>query len=132
MRQGFRLTEQNLLDALADTPPALCFRLFSLSPAWLLDTADSEFRLLALADAISKLPALFQQPLTIWTEPHLKSACLDAFGERVAHLETFERSALRRALKKTKPPKDAPLLIVGTEAFTAEAYRALSDPFLFQ
>ncbi len=132
VRQGLRLTEQNLTDAFSDMSPSLCFRFFSLSPAWLIDSADTPMRLAALAESVERLPALFGESFAVWTEPSLKAACRDVFGDRISHIELLERGTLHRALKKTRPPKDSPLLIVGSEAFTAEAHRALGNLFLFQ
>ena len=132
LRQGFRLSEQDLLAALSELSTPLNFRFFSLSPAWLIDCADSPMRLSALADSVARLPSLFPEKLTIWTEPKLEGACREAFGEKIAHLEILETATLSRTLKKQKPPTDSPLLAIGSEPFASEILRALNDLFLFQ
>ncbi len=131
VRQGFRLTENDLENALATPPSALSFRLFSLSPAWLIDAADTPLRLRALADSLDKLPAFFDEPLTVWTEPRLAEDVCRILGDRIATLRELEPGTLRRAVKKNPPPKGAPLLAVGAKPFAAEALRALSDLFLY-
>ncbi len=131
LRQGFRLSEKDLSNAFSEMSPTLSFRFFSLSPAWLIDAADTPLRLLALADSVARLPSLFGDNFTVWTEPHLAEDCRNAFGESVSSIETFDVKGFGRALKQKKPPLGSPLLIVGSEEFTAEALRALNSYFLF-
>ncbi len=130
-RQGVRLGEGHLENAFQHFSSALSFRFFSLSPAWLIDAADSPLRLASLAASVDKLPDIFGKGFAVWTEPTLADTVRDTFGERISQLEIFESATLRRALKKTPPPKDAPLLIVGSKPFAAEALRALDSFFLY-
>ena len=131
VRQGFRLTENDLEHALATPPSALCFRLFSLSPTRLIDAADTPFRLRTLADSLGKLPSLFGEPLTVWTEPRLAEPGRRILGDRVAMLRELEPGTLRRTIKKDPLPKETPLLVVGAKPFAAEALRTLNDLFLY-
>ena len=130
-RQGIRLGEHELKKAFAAFSVPLSFRFFSLSPAWVIDSADTPLRLAALAETVDQLPDIFGAPLTVWCEPMLDSDVRSAFGERLQHIECMESTALRRTLKKVPPPKDSPLLIVGSKPFTAEALRALESFFLY-
>ena len=131
VRQGVHLKPKHLEAALATFKSPLGFRLFSLSPAWLIDAADTPLRLAALADSIERLPDVFGDAVTVWTEPHLADAVQATFGERISCVELLEAASLRRALKKMPPPKDSPLVIVGSKPFAAEALRALESYFLY-
>lgn len=130
LRKGFRLTEKNLTDAFAGMSSALCFRFFSVSPAWLVDAADSPMRLSALANSLAKQSSLFGNGFAILTEPHLATACQNTFGEQMLSLECLEIKALRRTLKQKKTQDGAPLVIVGSKPFAEEALRALHSLFL--
>lgn len=131
VRQGHRLGRAHLDAAFAAFAPALSFRFFSLSPAWVIDAANTPMRLAALADTVDGLPELFGDPLTLWCEPSLEADVRAAFGNRAPVVECIEPSALRRALKKTPPPRSTPLLVVGSKPFAAEALRALESFFLY-
>ncbi len=131
VRQGFRLTEAHLQGALSAFSTPLCFRVFSLSPLWLIDAADTPLRLAALAESLAALPHRVDAPFTLWTEPHLADAAKTALGAYVGETVTLEKDTLRRTLKKTKPPKESPLLVVGSKDFAQEALRALTDLFLY-
>lgn len=129
-RQGLRLSDEHLSAAFAAFSPPHSFRFFSLSPAWVIDAADTPLRLSALAESVKRLPEFFDKSLSVWTEPSLEDAVRDAFGEPLAQIKLFETATLRRAIKKDPPPKSSPLLIVGSKPFTAEALRALNALFL--
>ena len=130
VRQGFRLTETHLHDALSELSAPFCFHLFSLSPLWLIDAADSPLRLTALAESLAALPQGSDSPFTVWTEPHLADEAKMALGEYAGKVVPLEKDTLRRTLKNIKPPKDTPLLVVGEKAFVRQAKRILSDLFL--
>lgn len=131
VRQGLHLKLKHMETALATFTAPLGFRLFSLSPPWLIDAADTPLRLAALADSIEKLPDVFGNTFAVWSEPHLADAVRATFGERISRLELLEAASLRRTLKKAPPPKDSSLVIVGSKAFAAEALRALEAYFLY-
>ena len=131
VRQGFRLSDKHLHEALATFSSPLCFRVFSLSPLWLIDAADSPFRLSALAEALAALPRGLDVPFPVWVEAHLADAAQTALGAHALTLVPMEKESLRRTVKKNKPPMDAPLLVVGSKAFANEALRALNDLFLY-
>ena len=131
LRQGLRLEPAHLEQAFAAFSAPLSVRFVSLSPAWVIDAADSPLRLSALVDSIDRLPDLFGDGVAVWTEPTLEAAVRDAFGERLFHVETIETSAFRRMRKALPLPKDSPLVIVGSKPFAAEALSALEAHFLY-
>lgn len=130
VRQGLSLSSEQLRDALAVPPSPLCFRAVSLSPVWLIDAADTPLRLSALAASLDRLPRLTHDGFTLWTEPPLRDICLEAFGSRVASVQTFESGHIHRTLKQITPPSGSPLVITGSAPFAGEMLDALGARFL--
>ncbi len=131
VRQKKNVTRKALDMALAQTDCFESFRLYSLSPAWLLDAADTPHRLDALEKTIAALPHMFGEGFDLLSETGLEKTCQDTFGSRIKSIRTIDAKAVKKAVKALSLPHDAPLIILGTKPFLLEIKRALDARFLF-
>ena len=129
VRQKKNVTKKALDTALSLDDCLESFRLYSLSPAWLLDAANTPHRLDALEKTLTALPHLFGEGFDLLVETGLEDLCQTAFGNRINSLQSIDTNAVKKAVKAL--PQDTPLIILGSKPFLGEIKRALDARFLF-
>lgn len=130
-RQKKNVTKKALETALSQSGCYKSFRLFSLSPAWLLDAATSPYRLGELEKAVSALPHLFDGGFDMIAETDIAELCERTFGERIKNLLTLDKATAAKHMKTLPLPDKGPLIILGSKPFLTEINRALDARFLY-
>ena len=131
VRQKKNVTKKALDTALMQTDCFESFRLYSLSPAWLLDAADTPHRLDALEKTATALPHIFGESFDILAESGLEKMCQDTFGDCIKSIQTIDAKAVKKAVRSLTLPDSSPLIILGSKPFLLELRRALDARFLF-
>lgn len=131
VRQKKNVTKKALDLSLADSRLYVGFRLYSLSPAWLLDAADTPYRIGALLEAVDALPHMFGDGFDMLVQEGLETLCTDTFGDRIHSLSAVDEKAVAKTVKALSLPCESALVVLGSKSFLSHVKRALDARFLF-
>ena len=112
LRQKKNVTKKALDLSLADSRLYVGFRLYSLSPAWLLDAADTPYRIGALKETVEALPHMFGDGFDMLVQEGLETLCTDTFGDRIQSLQAIDERAIAKTVKTLSLPEGSSFIVL--------------------